>query len=174
MTDQEMTRLFSVMLLAWPNAPMFQGGIEKLGPTIRLWRVCLSDVDFLTGQMAVLRLCRTCKFPPSIAETRAAADEIRAEMKRETDEAYFWLRTQVDLCGDDLSGAYRRLPERTRKAIDLMGGTGQILSDDGRMFNLYGFQTAYRRVLTDAMRDTVRTLTGTVKTQSVRLGPHTQ
>lgn len=46
MTKKEMTELFSVMLLAWPNAEMFKGGVAKLGPTIELWTACLTDVDF--------------------------------------------------------------------------------------------------------------------------------
>lgn len=42
MTKKEMTELFGVMLLAWPNAEMFKGGVAKLGPTIELWTACLS------------------------------------------------------------------------------------------------------------------------------------
>lgn len=50
MTRKEMTEIFSVMLLAWPNAEMFKGGVQKLGPTIELWTACLPDVDFWQGQ----------------------------------------------------------------------------------------------------------------------------
>ena len=53
-TTKEMTEIFSVMLLAWPNAEMFKGGVAKLGPTIELWTACLSDVDFWLGQQAVI------------------------------------------------------------------------------------------------------------------------
>ena len=58
MTRKEMTEIFSVMLLAWPNAEMFKGGVQKLGPTIELWTACLPDVDFWQGQQAVIKLCR--------------------------------------------------------------------------------------------------------------------
>ena len=70
MTNQEMTELFSVMLLAWPQAEMFKGGIAKLGPTIELWTACTRDIDFWTGQQAVVLLCKTSKFPPTIANKR--------------------------------------------------------------------------------------------------------
>ena len=37
MTRKEMTEIFTVMSLAWPSAEMFKGGVERLGPTIKLW-----------------------------------------------------------------------------------------------------------------------------------------
>lgn len=49
MTKKEMTEIFAVMKLAYPNAEMFKGGIETLKPTIELWASCLADVDFWTG-----------------------------------------------------------------------------------------------------------------------------
>ena len=36
MTHKEMSEIFAVMLLAYPNAEVFKGGIAKLGPTINL------------------------------------------------------------------------------------------------------------------------------------------
>ena len=76
MTKKEMTELFSVMLLAWPNAEMFKGGVAKLGPTIELWTACLTDVDFWLGQQTVIRLGRGCKFPASSAECKVEADAV--------------------------------------------------------------------------------------------------
>ena len=67
MEGKEMTELFLVMLLAWPNAEAFKGGIPKLTPPIKLWTSCTADVDFWTGQQAVIHLCQHCKFPPTIA-----------------------------------------------------------------------------------------------------------
>ena len=58
MTGKEMTELFAIMLLAWPNAETFKGGIPKLAPTIKLWVSCTANVDFWTGQQAVVRLCQ--------------------------------------------------------------------------------------------------------------------
>ena len=76
MTRAEMTEIFAVLMLAYPNAEMFkapskQALMEKLAPTITLWATCLADVDFWTGQQAAVRVCRVCKFPPTIAEFRS-------------------------------------------------------------------------------------------------------
>lgn len=90
-----MTEIFSVMLLAWPNAEMFKGGVAKLGPTIELWAACLSDVDFWLGQQAVIRLCRECKFPPSIAEFKEKADNVQQE-----------IRSRIDLEWNDTTSNY--------------------------------------------------------------------
>lgn len=54
MTHKEMSEIFAVMLLAYPNAEVFKGGIAKLGPTINLWVTCLPEIDFWTGQQAVV------------------------------------------------------------------------------------------------------------------------
>lgn len=56
MTHKEMTEIFAVLLLAYPNAEIFKGGIKKLAPTINLWVTCLPDVDF--GQAS--RLWSSC------------------------------------------------------------------------------------------------------------------
>ena len=80
MTQKEMTEIFGIMLLAYPNAEAFKGGIQKLVPTIQLWCSCLPDVDFWTGQQAVIKLCRECKFPPTIAEFKEKAEDIRSEI----------------------------------------------------------------------------------------------
>lgn len=82
MTRKEMTEIFTVMSLAWPSAEMFKGGVERLGPTIKLWTSCLPDVDFWTAQQAVVKLCRECKFPPTIAEFKASAEAVQAEIQQ--------------------------------------------------------------------------------------------
>ena len=53
MTRAEMTEIFAVLMLAYPNAEMFkapnrQALMDKLAPTITLWATCLADVDFLS------------------------------------------------------------------------------------------------------------------------------
>ena len=71
MTRAEMTEIFAVLMLAYPNAEMFkapssQALMEKLAPTITLWATCLADVDFWTGQQAGVRVCRDASSrPPS-------------------------------------------------------------------------------------------------------------
>lgn len=88
MTNKEMTELFSVMMLAWPNAETLKGGITKLAPTIKLWTSCLSDIDFWTAQQALLRLCQKLKFVPTIADLRNEAATVRGEI--ESQARFHW------------------------------------------------------------------------------------
>ena len=75
MTRAEVTEIFAVLMMAYPNAEMFKAPDKdslkaKLAPTITLWTTCLRDIDFWAAQQAVIRVCQTCKFPPTIAEMR--------------------------------------------------------------------------------------------------------
>lgn len=154
MTRAEMTELFAVLMIAYPNAEMFkapdqQALKEKLAPTITLWTTCLRDMDFWTGQQAIIRVCQTCKYPPTIAELREAADAVLRDMASEISNAYFWARNSVRLMREDesLEDVYRGLPTRTRKAIDAMGGMDAFLPPGSGRFNLEGFQQTYEQLL---------------------------
>ena len=169
MTNEEMTKIFSVMLLAWPNSATFKGGIKSLMPTIKLWTLCLADIDFLTAQMAVIRMCQTCKFPPTIADFREAAEDVQLEINREIDQEYLYMRSEVNYGDGNLQRAYERMPPKTRLAIDMMGGTDHILiplsggEDTEKRFNAEGFEEAYRQVLIGGMEETVKVMEETVK-----------
>lgn len=155
MTSKEMTELFAVMLLAWPNAETFKGGIAKLAPTIKLWTSCTTDVDFWTGQQAVVRLCQKCKFPPTIAEFREQADCVNQDIKRLTDRTFQEIRS-ADLMYGSLATFYNELPpgDFTRTVIDTVGGVEAltVISKDrgGRehsMWNLRGIEDACQAVI---------------------------
>ena len=97
MTHKEMSEIFAVMLLAYPNAEVFKGGIAKLGPTINLWVTCLPEIDFWTGQQAVVKLVRECKFPPTIAEFKEKAEKVQAEVRARIDQAWNYLKLDMGL-----------------------------------------------------------------------------
>ena len=102
MTRAEMTEIFAVLMLAYPNAEMFkapnrQALMDKLAPTITLWATCLADVDFWTGQQAAVRVCNACKFPPTIAEFREQAEAVTRDMRAEIDSAYLTARSAFRL-----------------------------------------------------------------------------
>lgn len=148
MTNKEMTEIFSVMLLAWPNAETFRGGIAKLAPTIKLWAACTQDIDFWTGQQAVTRLCKVSKYPPSIAEFREQAEAVQKAIKdearhlidriklhnylRESDEDYF---------------ASLRDGSFDKAVIARLGGPSRLTT--GRMWNIEGIEAACRAVIQD-------------------------
>ncbi len=147
MTRKEVTELFSVMLLAWPNAEMFKGGVQKLGPTIELWAKCLTDVDFWTGQQALIRLCKVCKFPPTIAEFREQVESVNASISERT--SLDWSRIRLDL---DLGMTPRQIFEAlppdslSRVAMTSMGGPEKIILECG-LLNYYGFEEAFRNAI---------------------------
>lgn len=154
MTRAEMTEIFAVLMLAYPNAEMFRAGSqqelkEKLAPTITLWTTCLRDVDAWTAQKAVVRLCQTCKYPPTIAEMREAADAVRRDTRAEISNAYLWARSQVNLMreGDTLEDVYRELPPRIQKTIDAMGGMEAFLPPGKGRFEMAAFEQTYERLL---------------------------
>ena len=123
MTHKEMSEIFAVMLLAYPNAEVFKGGIAKLGPTINLWVTCLPEIDFWTGQQAVVKLVRECKFPPTIAEFKEKAEAVQAEVKARIGRAWDAFKLQANLGKTPLE-FFAGLPadSNTRRAIEMIGG----------------------------------------------------
>ena len=159
MTRKEMTEIFSVMLLAWPNAEMFNGGVQKLGPTIELWTACLPDVDFWQGQQAVIKLCRECKFPPSIAEFREKAEKVQSEVSASIDMAWSHLRLDMQL-GKTPEEAAQGWPEGSdvSRAIAAIGGPSRLVIvethtlGDGTVktyekYNYSEFCAAYEKII---------------------------
>lgn len=128
MTKKEMTEIFAVMKLAYPNAEMFKGGIETLKPTIELWASCLADVDFWTGQQALARVCRECKFPPTIAEFKTQTEAVAKAFDLTVNRYISELRTADYIEGLDVY--YKRLApgDPLKRAIDLMGGVSKIVT----------------------------------------------
>ncbi len=151
MKKTEVTKLFSAMMLAWPNAKMFEGGVEQLGPTIKLWAECARDIDFETGQQILAALCKKCKFPPTIAEFLEEAAATSDREDEEVKEALWSLRAADTL--DGVEDYYSALPQdsRVKAAIDAMGGP-QALILSGTRWDVVGFTKAYRQAGRKAAR----------------------
>ena len=151
MTRGEMNQLFALIRLAWPNAPMLRP--EKLKETISFWTFCLPEVDFLTGQMAMIQLCRTSHYPPSIAQMRETAESIQKELEGEIHNALLAMRNPC----------YRGHgnPDRAAQAVALMGGEERLLipvDKDTARFDIEGFRDAYRQVCQEETRQMIRAL----------------
>ena len=145
--------------LAYPNAEVFKGGIAKLGPTINLWVTCLPEIDFWTGQQAVVKLVRECKFPPTIAEFKEKAEKVQAEVRARIDQAWNYLKLDMDF-GKTPEEAVARLSEGTdiRRVIEAMGGPSRLIATGERTFgdgtvktyeyyNYDGFKSAYETII---------------------------
>lgn len=136
-----------------------RAGIAKLGPTINLWVTCLPEIDFWTGQQAVVKLVRECKFPPTIAEFKEKAEKVQAEVRARIDQAWNYLKLDMDL-GKTPEEAVARLPEGTdiRRVIEAMGGPSRLIATGERTFgdgtvktyeyyNYDGFKSAYETII---------------------------
>lgn len=150
MTRAEMTEIFSVFMLAWPNAETFRASSKeelaaKLGPTITLWAACLRDVDYWTAQKATVKLCQSCKFPPTIAEMREAVDAVNREITGEAKRAYMDARNACMTFGAEK--AYERLPARSKKVIDAMGGMEVFAPPDKDLYAMFAFESSYETFL---------------------------
>lgn len=150
MTRKEMTEIFAVMTLAWPNAEMFKGGVERLGPTIALWTSTLPDVDYWTAKQAMVKLCRSCKFPPTIAELREAAEAVREDLRRTISHDWNLLKLHSHREGG-VEDFLRKLPAGSplKTAVAAMGGPDALTvkSETGEYWNITGFQDAYTAVI---------------------------
>ena len=151
MTRKEMTEIFSVLMLAYPRAEMFNGGIEKRGPTITLWARCMEDIDFWTGQQAVFRVCKECAFPPTIAEFRAAAVAVTEDVEEKAKNIFYVIR-QKELLSGSLEAMYAGLSEgdEIKSIIDEMGGINNLvrnLKSGGQMWNIDAILTTAKRVI---------------------------
>lgn len=164
MTKKEMTEIFSVMLLAWPNAEMFKGGVPKLGPTIELWTACLSDVDFWLGQQAVIRLCRECKFPPSIAEFKEKAEAVQQEVRSRIDLEWNQIKFShvLDASPEEW---YRGLPPdgAVKAVVDALGGVSGL----GSSWNYYEFRDMYEKLIRKKKPGAVAQLTSGRKKEMI-------
>ena len=139
MTRKEMSEIFALMLLAWPNAPMLRP--ENMEATINLWTLCLPEVDSATGQMAMIQLCRTCHFPPSIAQMREAAEEVQKKLKEEINDAFLFIRHEH---------YYGKAnPDRIERTIAMMGGEEHLLipiDEHTSRYNFEEFRDTYRQI----------------------------
>lgn len=125
MTKREMTEIFSAMMLAWPNAEMFKGGVQKLGPTIMFWAKATADVDIWTAEQAVVRLSRECKFPPSIAEFVAESQKVRQEVQSQIDANWEFLRKALDRGAEGIEQI--PLSAVARQTVAELGGLSSLV-----------------------------------------------
>lgn len=150
MTQKEMTEIFSLLLLAYPNAEMFKGGVGKLKPTIELWTAALPDVDFQTGQQAVIRFIRTSRYPPTIAEFRENAEAVKRELEGRSGEAWANLKMLMNGMGMSPAEAVARSPEFVRQVVRNMGGPEKLIrrfEDGTEAYAYYEFQDAFAKAV---------------------------
>ena len=71
MTKSEIVSLVTLASAAYPSAQD-----KDPDPIVKAWMLMLSDISFPIAKAAVVRVCRSSRFFPSIAEIVASANEI--------------------------------------------------------------------------------------------------
>ncbi|WP_409969583.1 replicative helicase loader/inhibitor [Bengtsoniella intestinalis] len=146
MTKLETSEIFSLMMIAWPNAEMFRGGLSKLDVTITLWHRCLGGTDRWIGQCVAYELCKTNKFPPTIAEFLEKCTELT---QFHTYEVYRLLNQvkRGSYMYEDLQEFVNTLPTSSllSQLIFAMGGASNLVkpAGDKQRWNLEAFEMAY-------------------------------
>lgn len=150
MTKAEMTKLFAAMSLVYRHDKMFSAGIEALKPTIEIWTATLPELSYALGQQALIRVFRTCKYPPTPAELGEAADEILSEFRRQCTQLKNDIQFHTEFFGS-VEEYYASLPNghMTRCVIDRIGGPGRLyenLEKGGQIWNWIAFEAAHKEI----------------------------
>lgn len=149
MTGKEMSEIFAMFALAYPNAEIFKGG-DKLIPTIKLWAKTAYDVDFWTGQQAAARLMRRQKFPPTIAEFVEESNIVKMDVEQEIRGQWDRLRLGMKFYGREKGiENFCALPEG-KEIIQKLGGTDNLYktNESGtEVLNYGGFAKACKSLM---------------------------
>ena len=146
MNKREITEILSLFVLAYPGTKVFEGGIPKLEPMINLWHISLLDIPYSLAKDAALQICRESKFPPTIAEFRAKAEEVRKSIHYEVLEGVLFIRDRLlDHTPEEVL-AQLAPGSPMRVVIEAMGGPARLIDRNGR-FNYLEFSDNYERLL---------------------------
>lgn len=97
MTSAEISEIFAVITLAWPNSEIAKADARTLRMTVALWTKMAADVEYYFGVKAIHELCKKSKFPPTIAEF---LEEVKAQETRDDFEKLHQFRFYHDVGAD--------------------------------------------------------------------------
>lgn len=146
MTEKEMMECFGIMMTNgnWERASMFHP--QKIAQTVQFWTRCLSDVDSHIAQMAIVKLCQECTYPPTIADFRAKTQEVIQEIESQINDDILTIRSAEVLYGS-LQAFFNQLPPgRMKTCITKMGGPNALIKqmqDGFQMWNIEGYRSTY-------------------------------
>lgn len=147
MTQKEVSELFAVWALNWPNSEMFKGGAAMLDARVKLYASQLADVDYWLGQKATEHSLRTRIYAPNIAEFLEDIETAKAGIESEIDAAYVALRSSCQIA--HLNGRkvddsiLRTMPSRIQKTVTAMGGIDAFAPSDKPCFEMTAFKNTY-------------------------------
>lgn len=148
MTLEKTTEIIGLFALAYPYAEIFKAENaedlkKKQTALISIWASALPDVEDWVAQMTAQRCLRQCKFLPTVAEFREAAEEIGQKFTTEADEAYLQARSALQCWPEET--AKKMMGIRAWTTIQAMGGIPAFAK--GESFDKYGFVQTYLGLL---------------------------
>lgn len=132
--------IIALVALATAAYPAYQGKDPE--PIVSAWSLMLADLPFPLARAAVVKVCRSSRFFPSIAEIAAAARELDPETEKPPTAAEAW----EEVCGlIQAVGPYRAprySSEIVRRAVRAIGWRQLCVSecpeaDRAHFFRLY-------------------------------------
>ena len=150
MTPKEISEIFTIWALNWPNAELYQGGEEMLDLRCKIFAEHLSDVEYWDGLQGAAYSLKTRKFAPNIAEFREDIDTAHRMIMGEINDGYSALRSGCLIAkslGESPDDFIKRLPKRTQTVLRVMGGLEAFDPPDSPTFNYDGFKNTYMTLL---------------------------
>lgn len=150
MTPKEISEIFTIWALNWPNAELYQGGEQMLDLRCKIFAEHLSDVDYWDGLQGAAYSLKTRKFAPNIAEFREDIEMARRKIQGEINERYSALRNGYLIAkrlGKPTDEFIKHLPRRTQTVLRVMGGLEAFAPPDSPTFNYDGFIQTYMTLL---------------------------
>lgn len=133
MNRQEANKLLAIMKANYSYA--FKAlSMQEKRILVESWAYALREIDAELVMMAVMRLLKTCKWMPTIAEIREEVRQIGADAEtslmelRWTDEMLSRTGTTANLTNGKCADALRSLERRARR-VDSGTGLAGVLAD---------------------------------------------
>ena len=150
MTTKEISEIFTIWALNWPNAELFQGGTKMLDFRCKIFAEHLSDVEYWDGLQGAAYSLKTRKFAPNIAEFREDIETAHGKILAEINEGYSALRSGYLIAkslGESPEDFITHLPQRSQTVLRVMGGIEAFAPSDSPTFNYDGFKNTYMTLL---------------------------
>lgn len=75
MTLMETAKLMKLLQAAYPRFYTYADDVTRKN-AVKIWQLSLEDMDYALAQKALVELIQTCKFTPTVADFREAAERI--------------------------------------------------------------------------------------------------
>jgi hypothetical protein len=123
MTQEECKDILVMFKACYPNFKLEIGSNDS-----KFWFANLLDLDFEKAMIAAQQLTKTSKWPPSIAEIRAAYTELLLPDLVDAEQAWGIVMSAITKYGGIYSSseAFESLPRQVQEAVKWIGGIKAI------------------------------------------------